>query len=317
MRSSSSDDRRVRLRIEISLAVVILVSLTMGVGCANVPEPPPPPPEDGELVTVACGNNRTDDDSLLDWRLSVEPKPIVAGETFSATLGGIATFAEDFLDAAQPIIRGGVKEVDLVALNATVHVRLGAIGADVILTADPKYEYECRDDKADCDPDNGNDDCNQDRGFNPCGRFILLPISSDCDPGGVCEGKGKTGPASQCELNDFCITGALELDLAEQQGRYTASPGGGVVLFGWADESTGFEVRDSGPNEGTWILPMPDYAEPVGPVGLRVTVSGVPVALECTMGVDSKGEYGCNSLDFLSCPSRNEVLISFPIEPAL
>lgn len=310
------DGRCRRLGTVMSRILVVLSSLIVGPATACTDLPPANVPDD-EALTVACGNNITSANSILDWQLFVEPRSIVAGEDFSASLSGIATFGEDFLDEAQSVIRGGVREVNLVELNATVHVRSGAIGIDVVLAPDPdEYEYTCREDNADCDPENGNDDCNQGNGFNPCGRFVILPIAADCDPDGICSELGKTGDASQCAVNDFCITGDLEIKLGEQTGRYRASPAGGVVLFGWADESTGFEVRDSGPNEGTWILTMPEFSDPTGPVGLRVTAGGFPVALECTMGVDSRGEDGCDSLDFLSCPTPNNALISFPIEPA-
>jgi len=279
------------------------------VGCASLSDGP----DGGPVTTVACGDNLTEDDWLLDWELTVMPtQEIVAGEDFSASIDGVAKLSEAFLDRALTLIEGRVQELNLAELNATVHVYDGASGADVTLTADSaKYEYECELDGAECDPANRNDDCEQGFGPNRCGRFVPLPTSHDCNPGGFCESRGKT---QQCELNDFCISGDLEIELGEETGQYTASPGGGEVLWGWAD--TGFEVRDRGPNEGTWILPMPAYSDPTGPISLRVLAGVFPVALECTMGVDCKGPYGVGCVDSLSSPTPKEALIAHPSEPA-
>lgn len=302
-------------RLAASCAFVLLAAGPIA-GCAEVVSEPGSG-ECTETTTVACANSLTNDNSILDWELVVDPKPIVAGETFSASLDGKAIFGESFLDEAQKLIRGGVREVDLIDLNATVQVRSGAVGDDVTLTVDSSYEYECFIGKAECDPANGNADCDQTGGLNPCGRYILLPISSDCGSDGMCAELGKTGPNSQCDLNDFCITGDLVLPLEEQTGRYTASATEAYVLIGWADQTTGFELRESGPNEGTWILTMPSFADEPGPVSLRISVGGIPIALECTMGVDSRGPCGVDSLDFFSSLTPHEALIRFPIEPNL
>jgi hypothetical protein len=295
-------------------------------GCANVP--PIELQEAGPVTTVACANNLTDDNSILDWRLEVggiEAAP--AGEEFRTTLRGVAVFPEDFLDAAQPLIPGGVREVNLVDLSATVHVRSGATGPDVTLTVADTREYRCaQPPPMPCDPANdlpslpglrGNTDCQPEGSTNACGRFIDMPISTDCDPGTRCDELGKTGPSSQCELNGFCITGDLRIELAEDRGLYTADPEG-FVLFGWDDgESTGATIQEDGANEGTWILPTAIYEDATGPIGLRVAVARIGIALECTMGVDSKDpEYGVGSLDFYSSPTPNRALIRIPIEPA-
>lgn len=142
-----------------------------------------------------------------------------------------------------------------------------------------------------------------------------MPISSDCAPGGVCARRNKTGPQSQCDLNGFCITGDLQIPLKGDTGRYTAESDGSV-LFGWAEgKSTGATIQDSEPNEGTWILPEAIYEEPDGPIGFRVSIGGFAMALECTMGVDSKGPLGVDSLNSLASPTPNSALPSFPIEP--
>jgi hypothetical protein len=325
VRIQLQDDRRRRLGTDISDALVLFLSMTLGLamGCAELKEVDPPP--EVPIVTVACANNLTEDQAILEWQLEVFPNPIQieSDEPFSATLGGVVVFPEEFLDQAQPLIPGGVEEVNLVALNATVHVRSGASGPDVVLTVEPERdEYECAQTPTPCDPANdlpsvpglvGNTDCEGESPLNPCGRFVRLPTSGDCDAGGICDGLNKTGPSSQCELNDFCITGDLELPLGNETGRYTADSEG-HVLFGWDDgESTGATVQEGGPNDGTWILPDAIYGEEPGPVSLRLTVGRVQVALECTMGCDSKGPCGVGSLDFRSSPTPNDELIRFPI----
>jgi hypothetical protein len=277
-----------------------------------------------KVITVACADNVTPQIGVLDWRLEVTPmQSIRGGEPFVATLDGTATFSEGYLDAAQVALPGGVEEINMVDVKATVHVRSGATGADVMLTPE-EVPYECNVSRTPCDPANdlpgvpgarGNTDCQPESQINPCGRFIRLPTSSDCGDDGPCAALGKTGPGSQCELNGFCVIGELLVPLEEASGRYFADEDGDV-LFGWAEESTGATVRESGPNAGTWILPEAVYEEPVGPIGTRTTVVGFPVATECTMGVDSRGPLGVDSLDFLSSATPDSALLSFPIEAA-
>jgi len=289
------------------------------VGCAGLEAPTPDP--NTKIISVACADNLTPDIGILDWQLRVVSTPIRSGEPFTVTVSGVAGFSEVYLDAAQPVIPGGVTEVDFVGFKATVHVRSGAFGPDVTLVMED-MPYECFFGKTPCDPANdlpsvpgvrGNTDCRPESDTNPCGRFVRAPTSSDCVPDGVCASLGKTGPGSQCELNGFCITGAGEFALQEASAQYVADTEG-AVLFGWADESTGAAIQQSGPNAGTWILPEAVYGEPIGPVGLRATVAGFPVAIECAMGVHSKGPLGVDSLDFLSSPTPDSALLAFPIE---
>jgi len=294
------------------------------VGCASIDDGTGGTGGEAPGPTVACTNSETSDIGLLDWELSVSPdQPIESGEPFTATLDGIALFDEGFLDAAQDVLPGGVQEVDLVDLSATVHVRSGATGDDVILALDPiEYPYGCFRGRNACDPANdvlddppdppglrGNTDCEPISATNPCGRFILLPTSSDCEPGGVCADLGKT---DQCENNRFCITAGLPLQLQEATGHYTAAAEG-EVLFGWDDESTGAIIQEGGPNDGTWILPEADYYAPTGPNAVRLTVRGIPVAVECTMGVNCQDfEVGCR--DSLPSPTPDSELISCRIQ---
>ena len=123
--------------------------------------------------------------SNLDWELTVRtlPFPIEGGESFTASLDGVAVFSESFLDAGQLMIPGGFQRVTWFDFNATVHVRSGATGDDVILTVDPDlYEYQCVLSRVECDPakdlpsvpgSRGNPDCDEPEGpTNPCGRSV-------------------------------------------------------------------------------------------------------------------------------------------------
>ena len=270
------------------------------------------------VTTVACTNSVTAETSILEWQLTVRAGLIESGEPFTATLDGVVTpGVEEVLGGIQSAQPMDLTEMNLVDLNATVHVRSGASGADITLGPEP-LPYQCGlDHSVSCDPANDlpsipggrrNTDCQPEGDFNPCGRFIPAPISDDCTPSGTCAQLGKTG---QCQLNGFC-TVDFQVPLGEALGQYTADSQGDV-LFGWDDQSTGATIRESGPNQGTWILPPAFHDDPVGPIGGRFIVGGIRLHLECTMGVDSKGEYGVDSLDFLSSPTPDSLLISFPI----
>jgi hypothetical protein len=232
-------------------------------------------------------------------------------------------FSESFFDGAQTTIRGGAEKSNLVDLHATVHVRSGATGADVTLELAP-IEYQCaqRPPLTPCNPDNDlpsvpgqqpNPDCQPQGPGNPCGRFVFIPISRDCEPGGECEGLGKT---AQCDLNGFCVTGGLSLPLQEATGQYTAAAQG-KVLFGWDDENTGATEQEGGMNDGTWNLPPAVYEETTGPVGLRATVGNILLALECTMGVECLTNPNVDCVEALSSPTPDSELISFEIEQPL
>jgi len=242
-------------------------------GCAQTEVPDSP----SKTVPVACKNSVTEDTSILDWELTVMALPIESGEPFAATLDGAALFSETFFDSAQTALPGGAKELNLIEVKTTVHVRSGATGDDVVLTIDPDpYEYQCFFGRAECDPANdlpsvpgrrGNADCEPQADTNPCGRFVPIPTSTNCAPGGVCADLHKTGPGSQCSDNEFCVTGGLRLELERALSEYVADSQG-KVLFGWAEGSTG---------------EMPMDTDPIGPIGLRVGVGPLVVALECVM----------------------------------
>jgi len=260
-------------------------------------------------------------------------EPIVSGQPFTATLGGVAVFPEAYIDAGHELLDLGVQHGNLVELNATVQVRSGATGPDVTLTSDPaQYEYRCFIGRAACDPANdvlddppaapglrGNTDCEPVEDINPCGRFFSVPTSTECEPGGECDDLGKM---HQCDLHDSCITGGYRVPLREASGQYTAEAEG-HVLFGWADEGTGAILKEDEPNKGTWILPIlynendplghEAYKKPAGPIGIRATFAGFPVALECTMAVNCQ-DFGPDCNGALPSPTPESELISLPVQ---
>lgn len=262
-----------------------------------------------KVISVACTNNVAPVVSVLGWELTVEPNPdpIQGGEVFNAIVKGTAVASESFLTAARQI-QPGLEELYLLDIKATVHVRSGATGDDVPLKIMP-IPYKCAIGRTECDPEKdlpsipglrGNPDCNTDLNFDPCVRLVRLPISEDCSKGGECEAAGRTGPGSICSTDGFCITDDLRLEFEPaSSGAYTADSGG-EVLFGWADAAT---ILD----DETLLLPPADFDSPVGPIGLRVGVGVVGVALECAMGVEGPGETGRRTPD--------SALISFQIQP--
>jgi len=293
-----------------------------------------------KAVRLACSNDTVFGGvSLLYWDLTVNPGPIVSGEAFGAQFEALARFDEYFLSFAQEGVPGGVTRVNLLDLQATVHVRRGATDPeDVTLTFAPiqgtcrydgngKSEFEggpfptCS--QANDNPDGSNDDCTGLDGVpqpdNPCGQFVDIPISADCAPGGVCDSLGKPFPIlpsalSQCETNGFCVTAPAVVALTGQRDGYVAASSG-HVLFGWDDTMPWLGLdQTSGPNDGTWIVPPPVFAEPVGPNGMRWIVGDLPIALECTMAVGSLSSFGVQSRNNLTSPAPDHTLISFPIQ---
>jgi len=296
------------------LILVLLLAIGPVAGCANVPEPEPAP---SNYVPLACTATYIDTIGTFGWELTVDADPIEAGKPFTARLSGVAEIPMLFLNYAQ-ILLGGFQEGNIVDVNATVHVRSGAVGEDVVLEIAP-IPYECTIGRMACDPENdlpsvpgqrGNSDCQPEGPTNPCGRFVLLDTSTDCGPGGVCEELGWTGPDSQCEKNGFCVTKDVRVPLEEKTVRYTAAAEG-PVLFGWDDQSTGATIQEGGPNDGAWILPPSVYEEETGPNGMRLIIGGLPVASDCTMGL--KCGDACYDPN-LSRPAPDSELIAVPIQ---
>ena len=247
----------------------------------------------------------------MPFELAAAPERIDASGAFAADLGGEAVVPEGLLDSLQLTILGGATRLDLIDARATVHVRNGASGDDVRLEVE-SIPFRCKIDDAICGVPGkrGNTDCAPVGATNPCGRFVSIPTSDDCIPGGVCGMlDGGTGTkVVQCEANGFCVTGELRLPLQSRVGSYTAAASGDV-LFGWDDASTGATVA----GDGTWDLPPAVFEAPVVSNGLRISVEGLSVALECTMGVDSGGPDGVG-VPGRSSPTPDAALLTFPIQ---
>ena len=90
-----------------------------------------------QVVSVGCTNNVTTGAVAVPLHpRSDVPTPIFGGGAFSADLDGIGFFPEFFLDAAQGVVCGGLRQAQLVDFVSTVQVRSGATGADVPLGID-------------------------------------------------------------------------------------------------------------------------------------------------------------------------------------
>jgi hypothetical protein len=309
------------------------------------------PPLTSLVINVGCGNNVTADVSILPYALSVDPTAILAGQDFTVDLDGVAEFSEDFLDAAQGAVPGGVTAAGLVDLVATVQTRgAGATGANVPLGAGSAIPFTCVYGGA-CDPANNgpsvpglqpNSDCVPTGKFNPCSQIVIIPTSNDCAPGGLCEGLGK---ASQCVANGFCVTSGLPLPLDGVTGvPYTAgdgvTPGQTDALFGWYDnpailspgagqcgtgtgggancnadaDCAGGETCDLFAANGTYTITQPTYTGVAGPVGLAVNAGGLAVQLECIMAEAGGDDSDGDTLPDEAIPSPDSSMIQFTVQ---
>ena len=336
------------------LLLFIFSTSAWGGGCAQtgpaaeepeapcVTDDPPNCPPVTKTVDVRCTlapdpRQESGEPFELEWELTVEPGPILAGQRFGAGFSGRMVFTRTFLNGAEVVLGELLslefKRLAFLRAQATVHVRKGATGPDAILMPEPIPTTCTYDDngktgplagpafpacsQTNDNPDGSNDDCIGLAGTpfpeNRCLPFVTLETSDDCAPDGVCDGLGETGPGSPCEVNGFCVTEEVSIPLALEGSdkAYTADTSGNV-LFGWHDQ--GIEVREGGPNKGTWILPPPRFLDPLGPNGIRMLLGGVPFAFECAMGVLSRGPDGVDSADLLASPTPDYLLISFPIQ---
>lgn len=258
-----------------------------------------------KTVTVGCAiGGFPADQWVIPFELSVDPEPIQGGQAFAADIGGTAMMSEFVLDLVQTVaFTGGTTQFELADLAATVQVRSGATGPDVTLLVDASalvpgptrfcqlpYDQVCTVDS----------DCL----VPPCRppvNMVDIPVSTDCAPGGLCDGLGKaTGPDSQCGRNGFCVAGPLPLPLLTQSATYVADPSGGEVLWGWADQGVPGLVLCPDANEprcvgsggtlpdGTYALPAGLPSDPAAPVGIRTNVDdGFLFAEQCAMGTQS------------------------------
>jgi hypothetical protein len=268
-------------------------------------------------ITVGCSNNVTGDVSILTFTLDVGPMAVQPGLPFSTPLDGVGAFTESFLDAAQAVVPGGVKLAQLFDLAATVAVRSGATGADVVLAADTSSLQDlCQLTPTPCDPTQDNSDgsnpgCIPVGTFNLCQTgFATIPIINgtpnsaggctqptvgtpvpDCDCS-ACEALDSPGcrpgdpdvpciKGDQCALNGYCVNGDLNIEMEAGTGNYTAPSLGSTMLFGW------FDGLATPVTPSLLVLPPAVFANPTPPVGLRVSAGGLFVALQCLMAEDS------------------------------
>ncbi len=275
-----------------------------------------------KVITVGCTNNVTSDISILPFTQTTDPGPIVSGQAVNVSYTGVAEFSETFLDAAQGAVPGGVTQANLVDLQVPVQVRSGGTFPNVTLLPDPALAYTCIYSGGTCDPANdlasvpgsrGNNDCIPKGAFNPCGRLVTVPTSTDCSVGGVCDLKGKN--ATQCLLNGFCVTGGLPLQLSSASSSGTADASGNI-LFGWYDDAAICPF----PAGSLCTLPAAVFASGLcaaggdlsclhtAPMGLRVNASGLSVALQCNQAVDG------GTATTTAVTAADSDLISFPIQ---
>jgi hypothetical protein len=290
----------------------VCVDLTCGPGAID-------PPQQTAVLTMGCTNNITADISILPFTLNVDPGPVVGDAIVPVTLGGIAEFSEVFLDAAQGAVPGGVTQADLVNLAATALIRTGgALPANTTLTNAPIPKTCLIPPSNSCDPANDgasvpgsrpNTDCIPTGSFNPCQANVTLPTSNDCAVGGVCDMLGKGPGNAQCDVNGFCVTGGLPLDLLDQNANFQASASG-IVNFGWDDQNTGALPLNG---DGTYNLPAAIFTAAPTPNEIKVNASGLSVALRCTMAVDSGGPDGVGVPDAAS-PTPSSLLPTFDIQ---
>lgn len=268
-------------------------------------------------ISLGCANSSPlGAQSILSAVLKVTAGPIAASQEFDASISGTATFPESFLDAAQALVPGGLKQAVVPDLKYVAQVRLGAsmvgggdgvaLGADGTMITPGLTQFCQYPPTTTCTADS---DCL----VAPCNDPVVLvdvPTSEDCAPGGVCDGLGKaTGDTSQCALNGFCVTGGLDLPLLEVTQAYMAEATGDV-LFGWADQGLTNNTFDDVTN--LYTIPKPNTADPIQQ-GLQVN-AGLVVAIECVMGVD-QGEDPEDAENTLVGLTPDADLISFPIAP--
>lgn len=303
--------------------------------------------ECSKAMSVACVNTLTPDVVIQPYVLEVDPTdPILAGQSFVVSLSGIVRLDESLLDQAQGVIVGGLTTVSLIDLSATIQVRGGATGPDVVLSAGAFIPYRCRLDGSPCDPTNdepslpgvrGNTDCDPIGPFNSCTRLYELPTSDDCAPSGLCEMLDK---GSQCDDNGFCITSGLPIELDLVTGvELTAAEGtcaaGGAacttdsdcgmdgpcqapqpVLFGWFETPAEASPAVDEPaldGDGTWNMSRPNYTGVAGPIGLVIDAAGTALQLECIMGVDSETPDAFGFVEDARPISQSE-LIRLPVQ---
>jgi hypothetical protein len=193
-------------------------------------------------IAVVCSSNTTSTVFDMDYTLDVDVQgPIVGGGAFDAAFTGVAEIPEIIFDRVYFFSGSGPTEATIDDFSASASVRSGATGSDVLLTLDQA-------------------------------PLVTIPTSTDCAPGGVCDGLGKLG--TQCASFGRCVTGGVQIPLTQGVGTFTADATGNV-LVGWSEGA---------------LPPFPvSFGDPVGPVGGRIDAGGVSVAYECSMGEANPG----------------------------
>lgn len=257
---------------------------------------------------------------------------------FTVDFDGKAVFSEFFLDALHVVVPGGAETMEIVELAATVQIRSGATGPDVLLGIDPAAVVPGLTSFCNFPPDQTctvDGDCT----VPPCEPPVIIadvPNSTDCSPGGVCDTLGTN--ASQCLPNGFCVvSGDLFLPLLEDSGTFTADASG-EVLFGCADQgvpdltlcpAAAPACQESWMPDGSYGLSPAIYANPTPPNGVRTEIGGLFVAYTCAMGeeggicsatfqgclvdADCPGVETCDAQFGVMMPTRDANLISCPI----
>jgi hypothetical protein len=226
-----------------------------------------------KMIPVACTNNfnlgSTDAVLQHSYELTVDPQGEVSSAAqFAVMFGGHAVIPEMWLDLLQGLAPGGVSEITISEIDASVAVRSGATGPNVSLHVDESEivpgsmrfctfptDRVCASD-GDCD-------------FGVClppTMFVEIPQSDDCVPGGFCDSAGKS---DQCDSNGFCVASELKLPFEQELGVFQAADSG-HVLIGW--------------NEDVPTPPYAIYREAAGPNGVRWGVGKAHFAFECYMG---------------------------------
>ena len=255
-----------------------------------------------QTVIMGCAWNITNGQFPFPWELTVSvPAAITGDEMFTADFDGVAVFPKPFLDILQQIVPGGVATMEIVDLAATVQIRSGATGPDVLLGIDPAAVVPGLTSFCTYPPDQTctvDGDCI----VPPCKDPVLIagvPRSEDCTTGGVCSDLGQgfgDGAGAQCNITnppEFCVTGDLLLPMLEASGTFTADASGDV-LFGWADQgvpglvtcpSATPDCQESIMPDGSYDLPPAIYSNPTPPNGIRTNLAGALfVPFTCAMG---------------------------------
>jgi len=282
-----------------------MVLAVISAGCAELDNEAPA----RGTVNLACTNDGLAQTiSLMGWELSVELEPGETprrGEPFDAVLSGTAVLSEELIGTLRE--RFDLKEVNLVDVFATVHVRSGATGQMQTLTLpETIIPYLCFEDRTVvCNPRNDDDqagepgrrpnsDCQSESALNPCGRFVAVPESGD-----------------------------LRVDFDPVLARYTVKSEASVtdVLFGWDDVNTGARKVTDERGRDVWELPPAVFEDEPGSNSIRADFSPgreltrtSTIAFECTMGVDTNNPDFEGPTSGSASPSPPDKLIAIPVQ---